>query len=104
MTTTERPDVVESEMVDGITPQQPPAQPRPESPAGKTGAPRGDVRPILASWLKDRGEFTEKITHTGKRAAHTTAWHALHSPLHFLRAARYAPRGAWRVASKAWGW
>jgi S-DNA-T family DNA segregation ATPase FtsK/SpoIIIE len=83
-----------------ITDQPPTAPPPAESaPAGKR-----ELRPILASWLKDSGEFTEKVTDTGKRAAHSTAWHALHSPLHLARAAKYAPRGAGRVIRKAWGW
>ncbi|HEX5345976.1 MAG TPA: FtsK/SpoIIIE domain-containing protein [Pseudonocardiaceae bacterium] len=80
---------------------KPTAVPPPTEPP--SGGKR-ELRPILASWLKDSGEFTEKVTDTSKRAVHTTAWHVLHSPLHFLRAVRYAPVGLWRVTSKAWGW
>jgi S-DNA-T family DNA segregation ATPase FtsK/SpoIIIE len=80
---------------------QPTAVPPTADPA--SGGKR-ELRPILASWLRDRGEFTEKVTDTSRRAAHSTAWHALHSPLHLARAAKYAPRGAGRVIRKAWGW
>lgn len=78
--------------------------PAAQSPAEPGSARKGELKPILASWLKDRDEFTEKVTDTGRRAAHNTAWHVLHSPLHFTRAARFAPRGAWKVARSVWGW
>jgi DNA segregation ATPase FtsK/SpoIIIE, S-DNA-T family len=80
-------------------PRTTPAAPEPD-PARKGG----ELRPILASWLKDRGEFTEKVAGTSKRAVHTTAWHVLHSPLHYARMARFAPRGAWKVGKSIWGW
>jgi DNA segregation ATPase FtsK/SpoIIIE, S-DNA-T family len=83
-----------------ITDQPPAAQ----SSAEPGPSRRGELRPILASWLKDRGEFTEMVTGASKRAAHTAAWHALHSPLHYARAVRYAPRGAWKVLKAVMGW
>ncbi len=75
------------------------AAPPPENPGQ-----RRELQPLLASWLKDRSEFTEKVTDVSKRAAHTTAWHTLHSPLHALRILRYAPVGAWRAVKAVWAW
>jgi DNA segregation ATPase FtsK/SpoIIIE, S-DNA-T family len=96
MTTTQPSDtdVLDTEPVD-TTPDL-----APQAPV----APGRELKPLLASWLKDRGEFTEKVTDVSRRTAHTTTWHALHSPLHILRILRYAPRGLWRVIHLIWGW
>lgn len=59
---------------------------------------RGELKPILASWLTDREEFVGTVKDTGYRAGHTVAWHTVHSPLHVLRILRYAPRGLWRAS------
>lgn len=64
----------------------------------------GEPKPIVAPWLKDRDAFSGKVRDTGKRAAHSTAWHVLHSPLHALRILRYVPRGLWRVVAALWNW
>lgn len=103
--------VVDSEVLEQYTrpldpPTTPPADAPIEAPTAVVPTPRkgGELKPILASWLTDREEFTDKVKDTSKRAAHTTAWHLTHSPLHALRVLQYTPRGFWRVLAAIWGW
>lgn len=63
-----------------------------------------ELQPILAAWLKDSDAFIETVRDTGHRVGHTTVWHAVHSPLHYARLLRYAPRGAGRVVKSISGW
>lgn len=76
------------------------------APEAKIPGPRksGEVKPILASWLKDRGEFVDTVKGAGHRAGHTVTWHTVRSPLHYGRFLRYAPRGLWRIARYIWAW
>ncbi len=61
-------------------------------------------QPILADWLKDSGSFIETVRESSRRVGHTTAFHVVHSPLHYAGLLRYAPRGGWRVVRAVWGW
>lgn len=78
----------------------------PPPPSADPGGPgrNRELKPILASWLKDRGEFTEKVADVSHRAGHDTLWHLAHFHLHVLRVLRYAPRGLWRVLKVIWDW
>lgn len=106
MTTTEHPDVVEGEIVDGITGQKPPVPPRPQPPGGKSGVPKADPRPIVPPWMKDRSEVRAKVKDVRKRAGHTVAWHLV--PWHLVpnaaRVLKYALFGLWRIVRKVGGW
>ena len=78
-------------------PKAPPGQPPPEPP-------KRALRPILADWLKDWDAFTEKVLDSTRRAGHATVFHVVHSPLHYARMARYAPRGGWLLVRAIWDW
>lgn len=66
----------------------------------------GELRPILASWVKDREEFTGTVKAAGKRAGHTTLWHLVpwHLVPNLLRVLKCAVVGFWRDVAAVWGW
>lgn len=105
MTTTQHlgGDVIDSEAIDITTGEQLISAQR-GAPPGPPAAPRDELKPLLASWLKDRDAFTEKVTAASKRAAHSTAWHTLHALPHVLRVLKFVPHGLWRVVRVIWDW
>lgn len=64
----------------------------------------GELKPIVADWLKDRNEFVTVVADAGYRAGHTTLWHFTHAPLHATRILMYAPRGGWRTLKLLGRW
>ena len=103
--------VIDAEIVEEFTRSlDPPVIEAPPIPEQREAPPKpdkvksGELKPILASWLKDREEFTGTVKSAGKRAANTTAYHVVYSPFHALRLLKYMPRGFWRVVVALWGW
>jgi DNA segregation ATPase FtsK/SpoIIIE, S-DNA-T family len=95
------PFVVEGEVVPavdverGVDTSTPPVKP------ARKG---GELKPIVADWLKDRTEFVATVKDVGHRAGHTTVWHVVHSPFHAGRILKYAPRGVFRTAKTVSRW
>jgi DNA segregation ATPase FtsK/SpoIIIE, S-DNA-T family len=86
-----------AEVIEKIAP--PPAK-TPEIPKPKGG----ELRPLLAPWLRSRSVFIATAMDAGHRAGHSTLWHMLHSPLHAARLLKYTPRGSWKVTRALWAW
>lgn len=74
------------------------------APPVKPARKGGELKPIVADWLKDRGEFVATVKDVGHRAGHTTVWHVVHSPFHAGRIIRYAPRGIGRTLNGLARW
>ncbi len=68
----------------------------------RPAASKGDLKPILALWMKDRAEFFGMVSDVGKRIAHTVGWHVWHALPNALRVLWFAPRGLWRVIRAIW--
>lgn len=75
--------------------------PAPDAPAESAG---GELRPIIAPWLKDRREFAAVAGDAVHRLAHAAGWHAVHSPFHVGRFVKYTPRGMYRSARALCRW
>lgn len=86
-----------AEAVEKIAPpvEAPKLAPKPKS---------GELRPLLAPWLRSRSVFIATAMDAGHRAGHSTLWHILHSPLHAARLLKYTPRGSWKVTRALWAW
>lgn len=84
---------------DTPTPGEPAAAP---APAETLKA--GERRPIVAPWLRNRGEFLAVVGDTVYRACHAAAWHVVHSPFHAARFVMYTPRGIYRTVRALWRW
>lgn len=64
----------------------------------------GELKPILAPWLKDRAEFTYKMRDVGKRAAHTVGWHLWHALPNLLRLIWFALVGLYYLIGSLAVW
>lgn len=93
------------EAVAGSTSKQPviPAQ-RGASDRRVAPTKRGELKPILAPWMKDRAEFTYKMQDVGKRAAHTVGWHLWRAPMNALRVLWFAACGLFCIVGSIWVW
>lgn len=94
------PFVVEGEVVpdadvDAVVDTAPPVKP------ARKG---GELKPIVADWLKDRTQFVDTVKDASYRAGHTTVWHIVYSPFHAGRILRYAPRGIGRTLNGLTRW
>ena len=89
-----------------VDPNAPASAAEPPEPGSSatTSKPKAELKPIVADWLKDSDAFIETVKDTTHRAAHTTTWHIVHSPLHAWRFVKYTPRGLGRVIAGIWGW
>lgn len=96
-------EVVEQATKPAAPPQPPPVK-APERPKQETGPSGGELRPLVAPWLRSRSSFFATVLDAGHRAGHSSLWHVLHSPLHAGRLLKYTPRGAWWVTKALWGW
>jgi S-DNA-T family DNA segregation ATPase FtsK/SpoIIIE len=61
-------------------------------------------RPLVAPWLRSWKEFRAVVVWLSKYGAHTTAFHAGHSPLYLARLLARSPRGGWRVGVLLANW
>lgn len=93
------------EIVAGNTPGGPviPTQ-RGASPNQPTALGHGEQKPILSPWMKNRTEFTGKVSELGTWTLHAVLWHLWHAPANTLRVLWFTPRGLWRVVASIWGW
>jgi S-DNA-T family DNA segregation ATPase FtsK/SpoIIIE len=64
----------------------------------------GQRRPILPHWLSSRDAATQHARRVTGAAAHTTAYHAVRSPVYLLHAAFWAPVGAVKLALRWLAW
>ncbi|WP_055566021.1 FtsK/SpoIIIE domain-containing protein [Streptomyces atriruber] len=60
--------------------------------------------PVLPSWLKHAGEFTENARWTVSSYAHLTGFHLIRVPVYMARLLRQSPRGAGRLAVRWVKW
>ncbi|MEU1273011.1 FtsK/SpoIIIE domain-containing protein [Streptomyces sp. NPDC005799] len=61
-----------------------------------------DAPPVLPSWLRKAGEFTEAARWTVSYAAHVTAFHTVRLPVYLVRLLARSPRGTGRLIIR-WG-
>ncbi|MFE9936340.1 cell division protein FtsK [Streptomyces hirsutus] len=62
--------------------------------------------PILAAWLKDRGDFNATVRHASGRLGYATAYHGVRLPWYGMQLAAMSPRGACRfvASTNRWVW
>ncbi|QXJ22520.1 cell division protein FtsK [Actinomadura graeca] len=77
---------------------------RPDVRARRMAAERDRRRPIIAPWLRDRGEARATVRWAAGYAGHVTGYHAVRIPLYGLRLALRSPRGLYRVAVGTGRW
>ncbi|SNS83228.1 FtsK/SpoIIIE domain-containing protein [Actinomadura mexicana] len=77
---------------------------RPDARARRLAGESAKRRPIIAPWLRDRGEAEATIRWAVGYAGHITSYHAARIPLYSLRLALRSPRGLYRVAAGTWRW
>ncbi len=63
-------------------------------PVGQPAATKGELKPILAPWMKQRTEFASKISEFGKWTLHAALWHLWHAPANVLRSPVVRPTRA----------
>ncbi|MFB4302641.1 cell division protein FtsK [Actinomadura sp. NTSP31] len=77
---------------------------RPDVRARRMAGERAQRRPIIAPWLRDRGEARATVWWAVGYAGHVTGYHAARTPLYGLRLAMRSPRGLYRVVAGTWRW
>jgi hypothetical protein len=101
MTTNPLPhaDGIYGEVAANGTPRQPVIPTQRGASDRQIAPPKGgELKPILAPWMKDHAEFTYKMQDVSKRAAHTIGWHLWHVSVRNSR-----PVIGWAVLSGLWG-
>lgn len=99
------PKIYEDEIIDDdpdteLVPVDPP-----ESAVPAT-ATRMDRREVIPAWMRSSAEFGARAKWAAAYAAHTSAYHAVRTPVYTAKIAAHAPRGAGRVlaTSARWIW
>lgn len=59
---------------------------------------------VVPAWMRDRQEWRERIAYAARRAGHTSAYHAVRTPVYGLKVAAHAPRGAKRTVLATYRW
>src|SRR5690349_2212810 len=96
------PDGDEGEALEGRVLVDRPDMFRPDVRARRTSGERAQRRPIIAPWLRDRGEARATVRWAVGYAGHVTGYHAARIPLYGLRLAGRSPRGLFRVVAGTW--
>lgn len=61
-------------------------------------------REVVPAWMRDRQEWRDRVRWAAKHTGHTTAYHAVRTPVYAAKVAAHAPRGAARSIAAAYRW
>ncbi|MCX4754294.1 cell division protein FtsK [Kitasatospora purpeofusca] len=75
-----------------------------DRPAPPLPLPVGTRRRILPAWLLSKAELKTQLTYAAHLAGHTTAYHAVRTPLYVGKLAARSPRGAARTMTFLGRW